>query len=112
MALATIRDIHEGFDLRLLLAPEATRRAAGRVDGDALRRLDAVCAAGYRPQDADSARAFLDANRAFHVAAADPFGNGASPARSAGCSTRARACSSSASSAATAAARWRASTPR
>lgn len=64
------------FDLRLLLEPEAARRAAGRVDADALRRLDAVCAAGYQPEDADSALAFLDANRAFHVAVADLSGNG------------------------------------
>ncbi|MFN6955273.1 MAG: GntR family transcriptional regulator [Acetobacteraceae bacterium] len=76
VALVTIRDIHEVFDLRLLLEPEAARRAAGRVDADALRRLDAVCAAGYRPEDADSALGFLDANRAFHVAVADLSGNG------------------------------------
>jgi DNA-binding GntR family transcriptional regulator len=76
VALVTIRDIHEVFDLRLLLEPEAARRAAGRVDADALRRLDAVCAAGYQPEDADSALAFLDANRAFHVAVADLSGNG------------------------------------
>jgi DNA-binding GntR family transcriptional regulator len=76
VALVTIRDIHEVFDLRLLLEPEAARRAAGRVDAEALRRLDAVCAAGYRPEDADSALGFLDANRAFHVAVADLSGNG------------------------------------
>ncbi|MBR0680290.1 GntR family transcriptional regulator [Roseomonas eburnea] len=71
VSLVTIRDIHEVFDLRLLLEPEAARRAAGRVDGAALARLDAVCAAGYRPEDEESALAFLDANRAFHVAIAD-----------------------------------------
>jgi DNA-binding GntR family transcriptional regulator len=76
VALVTIRDIHEVFDLRLLLEPEAARRAAGRVDAEALRRLDAVCAAGYRPHDPDSALGFLDANRAFHVAVADLSGNG------------------------------------
>ena len=76
VALVTIRDIHEVFDLRLLLEPEAARRAAGRVDAEALRRLDAVCAAGYRPEDPASALDFLDANRAFHVAVADLSGNG------------------------------------
>lgn len=75
VALVTIRDIHEVFDLRLLLEPEAARRAAGRVDAAVLRRLDGVCAAGYRPEDADSALGFLDANRAFHVAVADLSGN-------------------------------------
>jgi len=71
VSLVTIRDIHEVFDLRLLLEPEAARRAAGRADGAVLARLDAVCAAGYRPEDEESVLAFLDANRAFHVAIAD-----------------------------------------
>lgn len=75
VSLVTIRDIHEVFDLRLILEPEAARRAAGRGDGAALARLDAVCAAGYRPEDEESALAFLDANRAFHVAIADLSGS-------------------------------------
>jgi DNA-binding GntR family transcriptional regulator len=75
VSLVTIRDIHEVFDLRLLLEPEAARRAAGRVDAAVLRRLDSVCAAGYRPEDAESALGFLDANKAFHVAVAELSGN-------------------------------------
>jgi DNA-binding GntR family transcriptional regulator len=70
-----VRDIHEVFDLRLLLEPEAARRAAGRVDTQALLRLDAVCAAGYRPDDGDSAADFLAANKGFHVAVAELSGN-------------------------------------
>ncbi len=76
VSLVTIRDIHEVFDLRIMLEAEAARRAAGRVDMGALRRLDAVCACGYRPEDEDSALAFLDANKAFHVAVAELSGNG------------------------------------
>ncbi|HWX49732.1 MAG TPA: GntR family transcriptional regulator [Roseomonas sp.] len=76
VSLVTIRDIHEVFGLRLLLEPEAARRAAGRVDAEALRRLDAVCACGYRPEDEESTYAFLDANKAFHVAVAELSGNG------------------------------------
>jgi len=76
VSLVTIRDIHEVFGLRLLLEPEAARRAAGRVDADALRRLDAVCACGYRPEDEESTHAFLDANKAFHVTVAELSGNG------------------------------------
>jgi DNA-binding GntR family transcriptional regulator len=76
VSLVTIRDIHEVFDLRLLLEPEAARRAAGRVDAEALHRLDAVCAEGYRPEEPDSAADFLAANRAFHVAVAELSGNG------------------------------------
>ena len=79
VSLVTIRDIHEVFDLRLLLEPEAARRAAGRppagVDAAALGQLDAVCAAGYRPEDPASALGFLEANRAFHVAIAGLSGN-------------------------------------
>ncbi|PZW49151.1 GntR family transcriptional regulator [Humitalea rosea] len=76
VSLVTIRDIHEVFDLREMLEGEAARRAAGRVDASALRRLDAVCACGYRPEDEESALAFLDANKAFHVAIAELAGNG------------------------------------
>jgi DNA-binding GntR family transcriptional regulator len=75
VSLVTIRDIHEVFDLRLLLEPEAARRAAARVDAAMLGRLDAVCAAGYDCADEDSAMRFLDANKAFHVAIAELAGN-------------------------------------
>lgn len=75
VSLVTIRDIHEVFDLRLLLEPEAARRAAGRVDAEALHRLDAVCAAGHRPEDGATALDFLRANRDFHVAVAELSGN-------------------------------------
>jgi DNA-binding GntR family transcriptional regulator len=72
----TVRDIHEVFDLRLILEPEAARRvAARRVDAARLHRLDAVVARGHLPDDPESALAFLAANRAFHVAVADWSGN-------------------------------------
>ncbi len=76
VSLVTIRDIHEVFDLRLLLEPEAARRAAGRVDTQMLARLDAVCAEGYDCGDAESAMCYLDANKRFHVAVAELSGNG------------------------------------
>lgn len=75
VSLVTIRDIHEVFDLRLLLEPEAARRASGRICAFDLEQMDAVCAAGYRPDDAESALAFLDANKAFHVTVAERAGN-------------------------------------
>jgi DNA-binding GntR family transcriptional regulator len=63
VSLVTIRDIHEVFDLRLLLEPEAARRAAlnplARADAAALTRLDAVCAAGYRPEAGETALSLL-----------------------------------------------------
>lgn len=75
VSLVTIRDIHEVFDLRLMLEPEAARRAAGRVDAAMLSRLDAVCAAGYECGDPESCMGFLQANKAFHVAVAELSGN-------------------------------------
>jgi DNA-binding GntR family transcriptional regulator len=75
VSLVTVRDIHEVFDLRMILEPEAARRAAGGGSVAGLARLDAVCDQGYTPEDADSARRFLAANRAFHVAIAELSGN-------------------------------------
>lgn len=75
VSVVTIRDIHEVFDLRLMLEPEAARRAAGSAALDRLRRLDDVCAQGYRPEDPDSALDFLTVNRDFHVAVAELAGN-------------------------------------
>jgi DNA-binding GntR family transcriptional regulator len=75
VSTVTIRDIHEVFALRLLLEPEAARRAAGHADAAALARLDAVCQLGYQPEDTESAVDFLGANRAFHVAVAELSGN-------------------------------------
>ena len=51
VSTVTIRDIHEVFDLRLILEPEAARRAAqaihlGRASPAELRVLDAICEAG------------------------------------------------------------------
>lgn len=71
----TVRDIHEVFALRALIEPEAARLAAGHIDAAALERLDAVVRCGYDPADPESALAFLEANRAFHVAVADLSGN-------------------------------------
>ena len=79
VSVVTIRDIHEVFDLRLLLEPEAARRAARSLSGgaelDRLRRLDEVCARGYQPSDPETALDFLAVNRDFHVAVAELAGN-------------------------------------
>ncbi len=75
VSVVTIRDIHEVFDLRLLLEPEAARRAAGHANLDRLRRLDDVCAQSYQPTNPDSALDFLAVNREFHVAVAELAGN-------------------------------------
>jgi DNA-binding GntR family transcriptional regulator len=75
IAPVTIRDADELFDMRLLLEPAAARSAAGRIDVVSLRKLDAVCRAGYRPGNRASERQFLRANSEFHVAIARATGN-------------------------------------
>ena len=71
----TLKDIHDVFELRLMLEPAAARMAAGKVDAHRLRGLDDACRAGYQPNDAKSITRFLDANKAFHVAIAQATGN-------------------------------------
>lgn len=71
----TLKDIHDVFELRLMLEPAAARMAAGRVDAQRLRALDEVCRAGYQPGDARSTSRFLEANKAFHVEIARASGN-------------------------------------
>ena len=71
----TLKDIHDVFELRLMLEPMAARMAAGKVDAQRLRVLDEACRAGYQPGDAKSTDRFLDANKAFHVEIARAAGN-------------------------------------
>ena len=71
----TIRDADELFAMRFILEPPAARLAAGRIDVKPLRKLDAVCRAGYQPGHRASERQFLRANSEFHVAIARSTGN-------------------------------------
>jgi DNA-binding GntR family transcriptional regulator len=71
----TLKDIHDVFELRLMLEPAAARMAAGRVNAQRLRALDEACRAGYQPGDAKSTSRFLEANKAFHVEIARAAGN-------------------------------------
>jgi len=75
VAPVTVRDIHDVFELRLMLEPAAARMAAGKVDTARLQALDEICRAGYQPGDHKSISRFLDANKAFHVAIAQSAGN-------------------------------------
>lgn len=75
VAEITLRDIHDVFELRLMLEPAAARMAAGRVDAQRLRALDEACRAGYQRGDAKSTSRFLEANKAFHVEIARAAGN-------------------------------------
>jgi DNA-binding GntR family transcriptional regulator len=71
----TLKDIHDVFELRLMLEPAAARMAAGKVDAQRLRALDEACRAGYQPRDARSTSRYLEANKAFHVEIARAAGN-------------------------------------
>lgn len=71
----TLKDIHDVFELRLMLEPAAARMAAGKVSTHELRTHDDVCRAGYQPGDAKSTGRFLEANKAFHVTIARATGN-------------------------------------
>lgn len=70
-----VKDVQDVFEMRLLLEPEAAARAAGLVDGETLRLLDQVCAAGYDPADPEMLAGFLRANTDLHVAIARASGN-------------------------------------
>src|SRR3954465_7935568 len=63
----TLKDIHDVFELRLMLEPSAARMAAGKVNPQRLKTLDEICREGFEPGDAKSTTRFLDANKAFHV---------------------------------------------
>lgn len=71
----TLRDLHDIFELRLMLEPAAARMAAGKVSTQQLRMYDDICREGYEPGDAKSTGRFLDANKAFHVTIARAAGN-------------------------------------
>lgn len=71
----TLQDIHDIFELRLMLEPVAARMAAGRVDAQRLRVLDDICREGYQTGNARSTARFLDANKDFHVTIAQATGN-------------------------------------
>jgi DNA-binding GntR family transcriptional regulator len=71
----TLQDIHDVFELRLMLEPAAARMAAGKVSTQRLKVYDEVCRTGYQPGDAKSTGRFLEANKAFHVTIAQATGN-------------------------------------
>ncbi len=71
----TLRDIGEIFEMRRIVEPAAARRAAGRVDANRLREIDAVCRSGYIPGDGASEATYLQAHRQFHLTVAQAGGN-------------------------------------
>lgn len=72
----TLKDAYDVYDLRLLLEPEAARRAAKRITAEQLQRLTELAAATYHPGDRESAERFLRVNTEFHITIASASGNG------------------------------------
>ena len=75
VAPVTVKDIHDVFELRLMLEPVAARMAAGTVGAQRLRALDEVVRSSYEPGDPGSTSRFLEASKAFQVAIARATGN-------------------------------------
>jgi len=72
----TLKDVEEVFALRLMLEPEAARLAAGKVDANALMRIDRAGRANTASRNkGNRVGFFLDANREFHLTIAMASGN-------------------------------------
>src|SRR5215208_2101778 len=71
----TLKDIHDVFELRLMLEPPAARIAAGKVNTQRLREYDEIYKEGYQPGDPRTTGRFLEANKAFHVTIAEAANN-------------------------------------
>ncbi len=76
IAPITLQDVHELYELRLLLEPAAAKLAAGRVNATELARLAKLADQRYLPGNARSTLAFLQANREFHLTIARATRNG------------------------------------
>jgi DNA-binding GntR family transcriptional regulator len=75
IAPLTMKDIHDIWEIRFLLETEAARLAAGHVDEQYLKSLDRVCKKGYNHSNRATQRAYLTANREFHLAICRSSGN-------------------------------------
>jgi DNA-binding GntR family transcriptional regulator len=67
IAPITLQDVHELYELRLLLEPPAASLAAGRVNARELARLRTLAEQRYLPGNSRSTLAFLKANQEFHL---------------------------------------------
>jgi DNA-binding GntR family transcriptional regulator len=70
VAPITLRDVLEIYELRLLLEPASAEGAAGRMESEEIRRLQALAEPAV-----DDIETFLSANRAIHLAITEAAGN-------------------------------------
>ena len=75
VSTVTLRDVQEVFQLRLVLEVTAVRLAAGKVDAQRLRKLNAAVHASYPRGDEAGESAYLRANRDLHRYVAESSGN-------------------------------------
>lgn len=75
VAPLTIKDIHDIWAIRLLIETEAARLAAGHIDEHHLKKLNRALQKGYVRDNRTSQRAYLSANREFHLAICRSSGN-------------------------------------
>ncbi len=78
----TVKDIHDVFELRLMLEPQAARMAAGKVDAQRCARSTRRAAPATSRAIARSTSRFLEASKAFQVAIAGRPATRGSPTRS------------------------------
>lgn len=75
VAPITVQDVHEVFQLRLMLEVEATRLAAGRLDAAQLRKLDARVRECHAARGDTTSEDYREANHAFHRFIVEACGN-------------------------------------
>lgn len=75
VAPITIKDIQDIFDLRLTLESAAVERAAQEPSAEQIAKLKQLAGVRYALEDPQSHSAFLEANRAFHLALAETTAN-------------------------------------
>ncbi len=75
VAPITLRDVHELFELRLLIEPAMAGMAALNSPSSAVEQLRKVGRVGYADHNQDTVRRFLRANSDFHAHVAELSGN-------------------------------------
>ncbi len=75
VAPITLRDVHELFELRLMVEPAAAALAARNASSACLARMRKLSEIGYSPDNQDSVRKFLRANTELHAYIACISGN-------------------------------------
>ncbi len=75
VAPITLRDVHELFELRLLIEPAAAAMAVRNSSSACLSRIKKLSEVGYAETNQDSVRKFLRANTELHAYVAQISGN-------------------------------------